>query len=799
MIRNYLKVAARNLLKHKAYSAINILGLAVGIAASVLIGLYVLDELSYDRFHDKADRIYRVVADWSNEGDSAIHQLGTPSLLAKTLRDMYPQAETVTQMSGRIDEIIVKWGDKAVKESEVFAVEPTFFDVFTFPLLEGNPATALRDPNTLVLSERLAGKLFGTENPMGKSVEIQAGDDKLPFMVTGVAQNVPRNSHFRFEMLLSIITLDMGSDTEWTRNNFITYLLTREGVNKETMEEKLVEIDKLYVFGGQPHQPWIWTLEPVTRIHLHADLVTGGQPNGSAAYVRLFAGVAVLILLIAGINFINISTARSAKRAREVGIRKIVGSLKRQLVGQFLGESILMSLAALVLAIGFIEAALPFYRNLTGRELGLPYFGSPFVIPGLLGLALLVGFLSGLYPAFFLSSFKHTDVLKGSPLGGRGRGPLVLRNILVLFQFAMSILLIIGALTIFRQLDYIKNRPLGFDKEYTVAIHNADSLINELDPYMETLKQHSDVLGMATAGALPGQGTSNWGIGVEGVPSDRPLNMNFMTCDQDFAETLDIRMVEGRFMSREHPSDVDAVVVNKKAVEYFGIPDPIGKKLRIWWTQKDLTIIGVIDDFHFESLHRDVRSMGYLLPEAIGSNDRPYLLVKVNSRRIHDIISFLRNSWQGMAAGIPFEFSFLDERIDNLYQNDIRAGRIVTAFSILAIFVSCLGLLGLAAYVTEQRTKEIGVRKVLGARISNILWLLTRQFVKWVVVANLIAWPLGYWLMQRWLEGFAFRTNLAGWLFVVSGLAALAIAVVTVSSQVLRAATANPADCLRYE
>jgi len=799
MIKNYLKVAVRNLLKHKGYAFINILGLAVGIAASVLIFLYITNEMSYDKFHKNAHRTYRMKADWSNNGDSRIHQLGTPFILAQTIREKYPQVESITQLSGPLGDVIIRYKDTAFKETDVFCAEPSFFDVFSFPLLEGNPETSLKDPHMIVLTQSLAKKYFGDEDPLGKTIEMQATGEKEFFKVTGVMEDIPQNSHFRFDMLISMKTVYPEPSMGWTWNNYATYVTLEEGVTQSLMEEKLVEIDKVHFDGGREHIPWIWTLDPITRIHLHSDLVTGNQPNGSMAYVRLFTIVAVLILLIAGINFVNLATARSTRRAKEVGLRKVVGSQRRQLIQQFLGESVLMSLVALIFAVILIQAALPFYRNLTRKILALSYFGNPFVIPGLLVLALGVGILAGLYPAFFLSSFKLTHVLKGSPLAGRGRGALFLRNGLVVFQFAMSVLLIIGSLVIFRQLDYIKNQRLGFDKEHVVVIHNADTLGGQLEPYMERLKQQSDVLGVTAVRSVPGRGTPNWGIGVEGIERERPLNMNFMTCDQDFADVLNIKMLEGRFMSRDFPADVGAVVINKKAAQYFGIENPVGKKLRIWWTEKDLTIIGIIDNFHFESLHHNVRSMGYLLPEAIDSTRKPYLLVKISSQVTSDVLSDLRKTWQSMSAGLPFEFTFLDEKVNSLYQNDNRAGRIVTLFSCLAIFVSCLGLFGLAAFVAEQRTKEIGVRKVLGAPLSHIMWLLTGQFVKWVIVANLIAWPVGYLIMNRWLEGFAFRASLPIWIFLTSGLAALTIAALTVSSQVIKAALANPAECLKYE
>jgi putative ABC transport system permease protein len=799
MFKNYMKIAVRNLLKHKAYSFINILGLAVGIAASVLIFLYVRDESSYDRFHAKADRIYRITADWSNKGDSRIHQLGTPSVLARTIRDKYPQAESVTQLCGPLGDIFLKYRDNNLKETDVYLAEPSFFEIFTFPLASGDSRTALKDPNTVVLSQALATKLFGKEDALGKTVQIQVMGGEKPYLITGVAGNVPLNSHFRFELLVSMTSYFKGNETGWTSNNFSTYLLLRNGVTQKLMEDKLVELEMTYLAAGRPHQPWIWTLEPITRIHLDSDLATGNQPNGSEAYVKLFGLVAVLVLLIAGINFVNLSTARSAKRAREVGIRKTVGSLRSQLIGQFLGESILLSLLSLFLAVGIIQLALPFYRNLTGKALALPYFGNPLVIPALLGLALAVGFFAGLYPAFFLSSFKNADVLKGSPLAGKGRRPLLLRHGLVVFQFAMSVLLILGSLVISGQLEFIKNRRLGFDKDQTLIVHNAEVLGTQLETYKEKLKQNSAVLGVTAARSIPGQGTVNWGIGMEGVGRERPLNMNFLSCDQDFIDVLNIKMAQGRFLSRDFPSDNQAVVINKKAAEYLGVPDPIGKKLQIWSTRKAYTIIGIMDNVHFESLHRDVRPMGYLLPEAINSTRRPYLFVKVNTPKMTELLPYLRKSWDSLSPGLPFEFGFLDERVNSLYENDIRAGKIVSLFSFLAIFVSCLGLFGLAAFVTEQRTKEIGIRKVLGAKLSNIIWILTGQFLKWVVVATLLAWPLGYWLAGRWLQGFAFRTPLSVGMFLASGLAALAIAAFTVSSQVIKAAQTDPAKSLKYE
>lgn len=800
MLKNYLKVAIRNLFRHKGYTLINILGLAVGIAASLLIVLYIADELGFDGFHDKADRICRLKADWSNKGDSRIHQLGTPYVLAKTIRDKYPQAEAVTQICGPLGDIILRRGEAAFKETDVYGADPSFFDVFTFPLIKGDPKAALEPPNTIVLTETLVAKCFGAEDPLNKTIEIQDSGTWLQLRVAGVVRDVPRRSHFRFSALVSMKTLFSKPSMGWTSNNYVTYLLLAPGVTRREMEQTLARIENLDKSGGRPHMPWVWTPEPLKRIHLYADLATGNQPNGSIGYVRLFAAIAVLILFISGINFVNLATARSARRAREVGIRKTVGSLRGQILGQFLGESILLSLAALLVAVVVVLAVFPFFRSLTDRALALPLAGLPWVIPALAGLAVAVGFLAGLYPAFFLSSFKQAEVLKSSPLSGRRSGPVTLRDGLVVFQFSVSILLIIGALMIGRQLGFIKNSRLGFDKDNVVVVHNADALAGRLEAYRTRVLRNPKIRGVAAASSIPGRGTPNWGIAVEGVPDERPMNMNFLACDQDFAAVLELELARGRFLSRQHPSDAAAVVLNERAAEYFELPDPIGKKVTIFWaSDRPLTIIGVVKDFHFESLHRNVRPMGYIVPQAIPGRRTPFLLVKADPSGTTETLAFLRNAWAEVSGGLPFEFSFLDERVDALYQNDSRAGKIVTLFSVLAIFVSCLGLFGLAAFVAEQRTKEISVRKILGAPVPRLVWLLTGPFVVRVAVAILIAWPVGYWVMSRWLQGFAFRARLSAGIFLASGLAALAIVLATVSSQVVRAALVNPAETLKYE
>ncbi|MEW6364235.1 MAG: ABC transporter permease [Acidobacteriota bacterium] len=797
MLASYSRIAVRNLVRQFGYTLINILGLAVGIAASVLILLYVIDELSFDRFHEKADRIYRVVADWSNKGDSAIHQLGTPLILARTLRDKYPQAESVTQVIP-LAERIVRYKNQSFRLTDAYYAETSFFDVFTFPLERGDPRTALRDPQSIVLTRSVAARYFGAEDPMDKLIEVISLMETKTFRVTGILEDVPRNSHFCFGALLSLPSFRRYDATGWTSNNLTTYLLLRQGVTEEQMEQKLVELDRKYFEGGRPHIPWIWSLEPLKRIHLYSDLVTGNQPNGSIEYVKLFTIAALLILLIAGVNFINLSTARSARRAKEVGIRKVCGSMRWHLAAQFLGESVLLSLIAMIVAVGMILLSLPFYRELTEKYLSLKLFSNPLVIPALLALALLVGILAGLYPAFALASSRQVDALRGSLFRGKGRRSSFLRNGLVVFQFSVSVVLIIGSLVIFKQLRYVRNFRLGFEKDHIAVIRNANSLGSAYEPFKQKLLSNARVISTTGVFDMPGDELSNWGIAVEGVGPERPLNLDFVVCDEDFVKTLGIKMLDGRFFSRDFPSDTRAAVVSKRAVEYFAIRNPVGKVMRIY-SDQPFTIIGVMDDIHFASLHNEVRGMGYVLPSFYELTAAPYLLVRIQPTDLIATLDFMKTTWSSLAPGMPFDVSFLDEKIDSLYKADRLAGRIVLLFSILAVFVSCLGLFGLAAFVTEQRTKEIGIRKALGAGASHITFLLTAQFSKWVVVANVVSWPLGYLLMSRWLEGFAFRTRITADVFMMGGLVALLTATTVVSSQVLKAAAAKPVDALKWE
>ena len=799
MLNNAVKITFRLIKRHKGFSFINIVGLSVGIACSILVLMYVGDELSFDKFHKKADRIYRIQADASGRGDFRIHQLGTPAILSQTLLDNYPKVEEVTRLTD-FDESIVRTDKRSFKESRVFAAEPSFFRIFSFSLLEGSPETALAEPNKVVITQSAARKYFGNSDPMNQRLQIDLDGDVISCAVTGVTDDVPQNSHFRFDFLVSLETFEWSRWTDWFRNNHTTYLLLKEGVSQIEAENNLTEILDTYAFAGEAHS-WKWTLTPLTGIHLHSDLSTGLEPNGSSTYVVIFAVIAILILLIACINFTNLSTARSARRAKEVAIRKVVGSEQKQLIQQFLGESILFSCLSLILALVLIHIFLPYYQTLIGRSLTIPLLTNIWILPALIGLAVLVGIIAGFYPAFFLSSFLPMHVFRTPLLKGKQRRTLRLRSGLVIFQFSMSILLIIGTITMFKQIEYIRNARLGFDREHVVIVHNADKLGEGSKVLKDNLRQISGIEQVSSAGNIPGTRFSNIGImaipGIDG--SDLNMTLDISSCDHNFLDTLKMDMAEGRFFRTDFPADNSAIVINEETVRYFGLEDPLGKTIKFPFNDHEYVIIGILRDIHYESLHNSVNRMGFILPGSLFSDHDRYVFSRIRSSDVSGTLANIKKTWRSLSHGIPFEFSFLDENLDRAYSHEIRTGKIVGLFSSLAILISCLGIFGLAAFMAEQRTKEIGIRKVMGAKLSDIILLMSRETMKWVLIANVIVWPLGFLMMRRWLQNFAYRIDMGLDVFLLAGGIALGTALLTISFQFLKAARSNPIDSLRYE
>lgn len=781
LLWNYIKVAMRKIKRHKGYSFINITGLALGMCCSLLVMLFILHELSYDRFHEKAGRIFRII-------DVHRQQTRTPAVLSKVLREECPEIENSAILLN-LGNARITCGDMSLKEEFVLGADAAFFEVFSFPLLVGDPETVLSEKHRAVISEAAAVRYFGTESPVGNTITAL---DKS-FIITGISANTPENSHFKFDILLSHQTFEQLNKTGWLHNNFVNYVLLREGFSPAQLESRFEKLATKYPKIKQGRLKKRFDLQALTDIHLHSDLSSEFEANGSVAYIYIFSAIAIFILIIACINFMNLSTARASIRAREVGIRKVVGSKTNQLIRQFLGESLCMSFLALTLALLLIQLLLPVFRNLVGKNLEINYFGNYAVLPGLIGLACIVGFISGLYPAFFLSSFRPIDVLKVSKNINSKSRLTFLGSGLVVFQFMISIFLLSATMVIYTQLRYFQNKKLGFKKEQVLVIKNAESLHHDLQAFKERLMRQPAVVNASNSRTLPSKRFGNWGVATEKFKTGKGLNI--FQCDHDYLETLKLEIKEGRFFSRDYATDSSAMVINETAVPYLEWEEALGKQIYSYVTKKTYTVIGLVKDFHYESLHERVKPAGIVL------NNTPmeFISARIKTDDISGTIGSIKKLWDSFSTGLAFSYSFLDEDFDQLYRVEQKAGKLASLFSGLAVFISCLGLLGLAAFTAEQRRKEIGIRKILGAPVPGIILLLSKNFVKWVIIANIIALPAAYWAMAHWLRNFAYRINIDVWPFVLAGIAAVVMALITVSYMTIKAARSNPADVLKYE
>jgi putative ABC transport system permease protein len=803
MFRNYLTVAVRNLVRHKVHSFINISGLAIGMACCILILLFVQDELSYDRTHENADRIYRILVEYSTGSGQTGKIEATSGPMAPALLDEYPEVIHAVRIRPG-GEVLVGYGDKRFYEERFCFTEPGIFDVFTFPLIKGDPKTALKEPDSIVITEEIARKYFGDEDPMGKTLRV---DNKQDYRITGVLQKVPSNSHFGFDLFASIGSLSGILEhrfNNWGSFMLETYLLLPEGYPPAQLEEKFPLFIEKYMgeMISASGLKFAFYLQPLTRIHLYSNMDYGIGSEGDIRSIYVVSAIAFFILLIACINFTNLSTARSANRAKEVGMRKVVGANRLQLIKQFLGESVLLSFIALLLSVALVELFLPAFNTLSGKELTIGYCDNHLLLFCLFGIALLVGIFSGGYPAFFLSAFQPVEVLKGSPKRGL-KSPL-LRRILVVFQFVISIILIIATGIVYDQLNYMRNENLGFDREQVVVmpILRDKSLKERYESIKSELLQHPGILSAAASSQTPGNSFEGFSVRREGntdtAPNERKV-MPHLFIDYDFIETLGIELATGRNFSKDFATDEKkGFLFNESAVKELGWESPeaaIGKQIEWDGWLKGNTIIGVVKDFHFLSLRHKIGPVAMrIYPEYFNC-----ISVKIRPDNIPATLAFLETIWRKFAPSYPFEYFFLDDHFEKLYKAEHKLGKIFGFFSLLAIFIACLGLFGLASFATEQRTKEIGIRKILGASISGIVLLLSKEFTKLVIVSNLVAWPVAYWAMNRWLQDFAYRIHIGVGTFLLAGVLALVIALLTVSFQAVKAALANPVEALRYE
>ncbi|MCP4723778.1 MAG: FtsX-like permease family protein, partial [bacterium] len=693
-------------------------------------------------------------------------------------------------------------GEKAFKNEPIYATDQNFFKVFTFPLSQGDPDDALSRPNTAVITEETAQRYFGSDDPMGKIIILLAWDSgwkEFPLEVTGVFENIPENSHFKFNMLLSTDTIGgLKVNDDWGRNSFVSYLLLRDGVSLERGNEILYEIANNDLTDQATPT---WTLQPMKDIHLHSDLASGREPNGSIVYVYLFSIIALLILVTACVNFMNLSSARFTSRAKEIGIRKVVGSGKVELIKQFLGESVLICSFAMVIALILVELSLLPFGNLVGRRLDIFFLEEWFIIPGIICFTVLIGIVAGIYPAFYLSSLKVVDVIKNSITKGKRSGSENFRNVLIVFQFAVSIFLITGTVVIYNQLSYFQNKRLGFNKDQIIIVHQTDHLEENVPVFKELLSSNPEIQEVTSSAYLMGEGFVNYGMRLGEIYLRGKNNtLDITVCDHHFLDVFDIEMARGRFFSEDFPGDDHSIILNEEAVRYFELNEPVGKKITVWgFDSREFTVIGVVKDFHYESLHSPIGRMALALSGSHPIWIDQYVSVKVRPDKIAETIRFIENEWEKVSAGLQFKYSFFDEEYESRYNSEMLVGKVAFLFSGLAIFISIIGLFGLAAFMAAKRTKEIGVRKVLGATVPSILNLISKEFIILIFIANIIAWPAAYIMMNSWLQQFAYRIELGFSIFLISSLIAFSIAIITVSYQSMKAAYTNPVDSLRYE
>ena len=805
MFSNYLKIAFRDIARHKGFAFINIAGLAVGMASCMLIFMWVQDELRYDRHHEKHDRIYRVTRAFLNEdGSTRMHFGHVAYPIAPLLKQDFP---AITQTVRLLDmsATLVMADEKRFEETRFFFAEETVFDVFSFQMIEGRADEALNEPFSVVLTQETARKYFGDDNPTGRTLTVELFDKRVDLTVRGVIASMPEQSHFHPDFLASLKTWDAVTDNDpavdasikdWGTNIYPTYILLSENGDAAELKRHLGAFLDRYVPTWM--SPTKLRLQRLTDIHLYSHLDSEIEANGDVAYVYFFSITALLILLIACINFMNLATARSARRAREIGLRKVVGAHRSQLIRQFLGESCLMAVLAMGLAVLLVFMMLPSFNQFIQKDLTLDVWSSgPFAL-GLIVITGVVGLIAGLYPAVFLSGFEPVTVLKGR-LGERV-GKFSFRTVLVVFQYAVSIVLIIGLGVVTQQLDHLRSVRLGFDKEHVLVLPFDEGLTSRLAALKNQLQAHPDIVTVTAAKHLPSDqlGDNDIAYTIRGDSLERvSFIIAMLRVDHDYIPTFGMSLAAGRNFSKERASDsTQAFILNETAARKLGwasAQEAVGQRFAYFGRRGE--IIGVLKDVHFESLHQEIAPMLMLIS--------PYglqqIAVRIRPGGLPGALAFLRERWQALRPDHPFTYHFLDEKFDQLYASEEKLRQMYGVFAFLAIFIACLGLWGLAAYTAERRTREIGIRKVMGASVSRVVVVLSQDFTRWVLLANVLAWPAAYLLMNRWLEGFASRAAMGWQPFVLAGAGVLLVALLTVSYQALKAALANPIDALKHE
>ncbi|MEO6253272.1 MAG: ABC transporter permease [Ferruginibacter sp.] len=793
MIKNLFLVAIRNFKKDKGYNLLNVLGLSIGITFSLLLIFYIIDELSYDKYHKNADRIFRIVS-YVNEPENKMKWASTQFPLGPTLKKDYPEVEQSARFVSA-DRAMYKNGDKEFYEEKIFYVDSNLFQIFTYKFLEGNAATALIAPHSMVLTKSLAEKYFGKgHNAVGQSLRDNSGET---YKITGVLEDVPMNSHIIFNGLISVNTLPADFADNWGQFNYFTYVLLRPNTNKEAFAKKLLPMYDKYMASifGKFNIKIHYGVQPITSIHLHSDMQGEPEELGSMSYIWIFSAVALFMLIIACINYMNMATARSARRAKEIGIRKVAGSTKAQLVVQFLSESVLLTVISLLLSLAAIYFLLPFFNTLSGKFIA---FGSLFNLTTLLillGIVLFVGLLGGSYPAFYLSKFQPVTVLKGAL--AKGSSNVVLRRTLVVVQFSISMVMLICTLVVYNQLKYMQNKDLGFNKEHvlTVTANGDGDMRGKISSFQNEIRKNPGIISMSAAQASPGGNISFNLFSVETKTGFAEKGIDTYGIDENYLDNLNIKLVKGRNFSG--PSDtLHSMLVNESMVKDLGWDEPIGKRVKPAGdtTGRYFEVVGVIKDFHVKSLYNPIAPL--LL--SYRPNSR-VVQIKLGATNIPATISSIEKTWKTIFPELAFEYKFLDQDFNSQYAADQKRGKIFTSFSTLTIIITCLGLLGLIAFTTEQRRKEISIRKVMGAGTTHIVSLITRNFVLLVLLSCVIAFPVAYYFMHKWLDVFPYKEGLKLSTFLLSALAVLVITMLTVSFHTIKVAISNPVDSLKTE
>jgi len=812
LFKNYLKIAFRNIWSQKGYSFINIFGLAVGLTCSILIITFIQNELSYDKFNKKSDRIYRVTREWFNEnGESSFHLARVAPPVGWLLKNDYPHIVKDEVRFLHDSNTFLEINNIPIVEKNFYWAEQSAFNIFTIPFIEGDPETALKEPKSLVLTESMAKKYFGNQDPLGKTIIYE---HNYEFKITGVVKDVPENSHFHYDFLASFITLYAPDvigrqylETNWGSNNYITYLLLDKNKSISELEGKIPDFIDKYItqnyrannveLPSKPlHNFTILHFQRLTDIHLRSHLTTEVEPNGDINTVYLLAAVAFFLLLIACINFMNLATARSSKRSKEIGVRKVMGADKGQLIKQFLGESMVTVFISLFFSLIFVEIALRPFSNFMQRNLEFSLIGNYQLGLFVLFITLVVGLVAGIYPAFVLSSFSPAKSLHEQQLLSRKSK---FRSALVVLQFTITIILLIAVGVVYTQLNFVQNKDLGYKKDHLIILPSSSKIKNNLNSFKSQLLQNPDIKMVTSSRLVPSNMLLNsWGgkFDNEGKMEPIPFRLAVQEVDYDFIDTYGLKIKAGREFSKKYTTDDStAFIINEAAAKSFGWKNQlaVGKKMNYGGRQG--RVVGVVNNFNFESLHNEIIPIIMLITKT-GNNQ---VTVKISGNNISETLDFLKGRWAEYRPGYPFDFSFLESRLNNLYLKDQKLGTAFGIFAIIAVIIACLGLFGLASFTAEVRTKEIGVRKVLGATVSNITLLISKEFLWLIVAANIFAWPIAYYAMTKWLSEFAYATGISIWLFIASGFLALIIALITVSFQSIKAALQNPVQSLKYE